>query len=138
MSEIECPQCKSPEAMEDFYYKSGETCISCPACGYVYRRERDRDNNTFKVTEIKAKGCIILAGILFKCPECGQETCPRENKCANCEYEFSDLQVSDMLRRKKVSPVHTVYSIAPEMSEADVEELKNLPGTVIIKENYYG
>lgn len=34
MSNIDCPNCNSPECFEDFYYKTGEGFQNCPDCGY--------------------------------------------------------------------------------------------------------
>ena len=34
ISNIDCPNCNSPECMEDYYYKTGECYAHCPDCGY--------------------------------------------------------------------------------------------------------
>lgn len=33
---IDCPVCKSPEASNDFYYKTGEEYTHCHQCGYYH------------------------------------------------------------------------------------------------------
>lgn len=57
---IECPNCKH-EAMDDFYYKTGEEYINCGNCGYHYSAtiiNRDKKlseltKDDWKITEIK-------------------------------------------------------------------------------------
>lgn len=36
MSNIDCPNCNSPECFEDYYYKTGEGFQQCPDCGYSH------------------------------------------------------------------------------------------------------
>jgi Zn ribbon nucleic-acid-binding protein len=57
---IECPNCKQ-EAMDDFYYKTGEEYVNCGSCGYHYsatikNREKRLDlltESDWKITELK-------------------------------------------------------------------------------------
>lgn len=57
---IECPNCKH-EAMDDFYYKTGEEYINCGNCGYhhsatIINRDKKLSELTkddWKITEIK-------------------------------------------------------------------------------------
>jgi Zn ribbon nucleic-acid-binding protein len=57
---IECPNCKL-EAMDDFYYKTGEEYVNCGNCGYHYsatikNREKRLDlltDKDWKITELK-------------------------------------------------------------------------------------
>jgi len=45
ISYIECPNCRSEECFEDFYYKTGEVYTRCPECGYVHDVNIKRDDN---------------------------------------------------------------------------------------------
>lgn len=59
MSEIECPNC-GLDAVEDYYYKTGEQYVICQKCGYNYRAEiKDwKDGEPVWVeTEIKEPAC---------------------------------------------------------------------------------
>lgn len=57
---IDCPNCKS-EAMDDFYYKTGEEYINCGSCGYhrsatIINREKRLDllmESDWKIDELK-------------------------------------------------------------------------------------
>ena len=57
---IECPNCKH-EAMDDFYYKTGEEYINCGNCGYhrsatIINREKRLDlliDKDWKIYELK-------------------------------------------------------------------------------------
>ena len=42
-SEVECPNCKSENAFEDFRFKTGESMTSCPDCGYYHSVSIERD-----------------------------------------------------------------------------------------------
>jgi uncharacterized Zn finger protein len=46
---IECPNCKQ-EAMDDFYYKTGEEYINCNSCGY--HRTATIKNRNKKLSEL--------------------------------------------------------------------------------------
>jgi len=45
-----CPDCNYEEAIEDFYYKTGEMFVTCPRCGYAYQNiyVRDKEGNVLK------------------------------------------------------------------------------------------
>ena len=67
---IICNVCGFEEAVEDFYYKTGEVYVFCPRCGYskdVYLKSDGKGNLIvedgelqWQITEIKAKGVIIV------------------------------------------------------------------------------
>lgn len=64
-SYIRCPECQSPEAIRDAYYKSYEEYVYCDACGYNYSRTLEIDNA--KGLNIKKKvDKLILKGNLDK------------------------------------------------------------------------
>lgn len=42
---IECPNCKSENCFDDYYYNSGEYYISCFDCGYTSQGFYKRDEN---------------------------------------------------------------------------------------------
>lgn len=48
---VECPNCKIEEAIEDFYYKTGEVYVMCPNCGYTHinRFKRNEDGEVDKI-----------------------------------------------------------------------------------------
>jgi len=43
-SNINCPDCGSDRAIEDYHYKSGEVYITCQKCGYYYHNVIKRDD----------------------------------------------------------------------------------------------
>ena len=68
ISDIECPNCHSPYAYNDYYYKTGEEFTICSDCGYYFAYEIDRDeksdNLSFKTTIIdKPYGSYSISGI---------------------------------------------------------------------------
>jgi hypothetical protein len=52
---IECPNCKSEECFEDYYYKTGEEYVNCPDCGYhrSFTIKRDEQGKMIKLDESK-------------------------------------------------------------------------------------
>jgi ribosomal protein L37AE/L43A len=76
LSDIECPQCGNPEAVEDLYYKSGEVYVSCNKCGYHYERIIKRDKERHPI---------------LKCPECDKEdSATKAGKCKKCGFDFTE------------------------------------------------
>jgi uncharacterized Zn finger protein len=63
---IECPNC-GHEAMDDFYYKTGEEYVNCSHCGYHYsatiiNREKRLDlltDKDWKIEELKKPYGVI-------------------------------------------------------------------------------
>lgn len=55
INNIKCPNCKSEDCIDDFYYKSGEEYINCPECGYyrVFQYKRDDDGKFLRKDETK-------------------------------------------------------------------------------------
>lgn len=54
-SHIECPNCKSEDCLNDYYYRTGEEHDSCPDCGY-YRSiyfKRDEEGKLIRKDESK-------------------------------------------------------------------------------------
>lgn len=62
---IDCPRCKEPNCISDFYYKTGEEFMFCDSCGYsksIYIVNRDKSINDltdsdWKIEEIKEPYC---------------------------------------------------------------------------------
>jgi len=49
---IECPNCKSPDCYDDFYYKTGEEYVHCSDCGYTKSVTiKNRDKKLAELTE---------------------------------------------------------------------------------------
>lgn len=180
-SEVECPQCKNPDAMEDFYYKSDEVYVFCENCGYSYERYIRRDENCdvivkcdecghegiikkevdknycskclhelgkildvviYDIKETHGKGSLRIAGVLFKCPECQDETCPEEKDgiyyCRNkdCEKPFDKKTTGEMLTRRKASGVQSISQIPDAMPDDEIKkyikEMKKRKDIVVI------
>lgn len=167
-SEVECPQCKSPNAVEDSYYKSDEVYVFCDNCGYSYERTIRRDRNgdilvkcdecdyegiikkegdknlcskcshelprtldvaIYDIKETKGKGSLRIAGVLFKCPACQDETCPDEKDgiyyCENtkCGKPFDKKTTEEMLKRRKASGVQNVSQIPDVMPDDEIKKV---------------
>jgi transcription elongation factor Elf1 len=229
-SDVECPQCKNPNAMEDLYYKSNEVYVFCDNCGYHYertiRRDEDwdlvlrcpecehegvskrkgnivvkglnkknidkikgytkknnitftqdgdsisfihedfkaKDNKLFLLhflknekikyddniqqycsncdyqfdniwnviiydeIEQRGKGSLTIAGIIFTCPACGQDSCPDFKDdvyyCKNrdCGKPFDKKTADEMIKRKQISGIHSVSQIPDTMTDKQVQE----------------
>jgi hypothetical protein len=51
MGNIECPNCKSEDCFEDYYYKSGEVYVFCISCGYYLSCFYKRDSKGKLITK---------------------------------------------------------------------------------------
>lgn len=51
IGEIQCPKCKSEEAVSDYYYKSNEEYIYCSDCGYTLTDHYKRDDQGQLITK---------------------------------------------------------------------------------------
>jgi len=69
---IECPNCKSPDCYDDFYYKTGEEYVHCSDCGYsksVTIKNRDKKlseltEDDWEINEVKNPwGCYRIKEI---------------------------------------------------------------------------
>lgn len=69
---IDCPNCKSPDCYDDFYYKTGEEYIHCSDCGYtksltIKNREKKLSELTeddFEINEVENPwGCYRIKEI---------------------------------------------------------------------------
>lgn len=62
MSSLECPNCKE-EAMEDFYYKTGELFMFCSFCGFYHNtyieKYDENDEPVFKEDKCEKPYCLI-------------------------------------------------------------------------------
>jgi hypothetical protein len=185
-SNVDCPVCGNPNAMEDFYYKSNEVYVFCNNCGYSYERtmktigperkilfkcpkcknegmpNRKGDDAfckkcnhqftdsflkyaVYDIRESRGKGSYAIAGILFKCPKCKQETCPDLKKgkyyCKSCKKVIDEKTVKEMKKRKKVSYVNTVCMIPDDMTKKQIEkmlkEIENSDVVVLVEKNIW-
>jgi len=70
---IECPNCKK-DAIEDYYYRSGEVYIFCCNCGYLYSLWWKRDKNGNLILQDPEKGLkadnFIKEETIIKNPYC--------------------------------------------------------------------
>lgn len=68
MSNIECPNCNSPECFEDYYYKTGEEYKHCPDCGYSFtahiknrtKKMSELTDDDWEVKELKNPFCAFV------------------------------------------------------------------------------
>jgi len=56
---IECPECKSMECIEDFYYKSNEIHTFCSNCGYFKEHYIKRDKKGFAIKDSEGNPIYI-------------------------------------------------------------------------------
>jgi Zn ribbon nucleic-acid-binding protein len=52
---INCPNCDSPDCVDDFYYKNNEEYVNCPDCGYHRSThwKRNEEGNLMRKDESK-------------------------------------------------------------------------------------
>lgn len=117
----------------------------CSKCNYLF--DNIWDVIIYDEIEEKGKGSITTAGILFDCPVCGETTCPSFKDgvyhCRNskCGKPFDRKTADEMIKRKKVSGVHSVSQLpektADEMIQEWIDELNDREDIVIIKKQIW-
>jgi Zn ribbon nucleic-acid-binding protein len=93
ISDIECPNCKSENAFEDFYYKSGEEYVFCPDCGYHHQRTLKRDSEN-KVIQPLSYDEVTLDKPFGSYRVKPKESIATQTGCLASQKEFEALKAS--------------------------------------------
>lgn len=127
-----CPRCNQENAVDDYYYKTGEEYLRCTDCGYLYIFRWKRDENGKLILKDESLGDIfsnlVSEEIHLEAPHSCFEIFYTDNsgQCGSLETE-SDYQ-------KFVSGIASLTNQEHNIKKAVVSRLEN---GKIIKETLF-
>jgi hypothetical protein len=101
----------------------------CSNCNHIF--DDIREMIIYDEKEVRGKGSLTIAGIIFTCPICKQDTCPDFKDgiyyCKNreCGKPFDEETAKKMIKRKQISGIHSVHNIPDTVTDEEIQKWIN-------------